>query len=641
MKQKRIKQKTIRNIKQTPFFAYDLETYSKKKGNGYIHDVYLITLVSDKETKVWFKDNEDHNIIREFINYIKEQYPNYKGFAHNAGNFDARHILNELEANEFLNKNKTCLVKDGSILALYLQNNVSLVDSFQLLPRPLRVLAKEFKLDISKGDLDHDKITIKTYKNYKEEAIIYCIKDSQILYDVLKHFQQTILSHNISSIDPLSCLTLPQFAFQTFRTEKYYPEEWNLYKLDKYKYNFIASGYYGGKVDVFRTYAKSDTQGIHYYDVNSLYPYAMLNTMPEGVGIWFNGKDIDLNNFFGFLEVTVKVPENLQIPILPLRHDGGLYFPKGTFTSIQFSEELRYAIKYGYEVVSIKKGLSFDKRDNVFHKYVNEFYILKEKEAKTKGALYFIVKLLLNALYGKFGMKPVESEFRVIDPIDYHKYIDFCTIEHVIELKDAILIRIKDEYNTNTLKTPDFMYRKRTEGPKVFNWGRDERSPAHVSAAIASYSRIVLDQCVRALGEENICYTDTDSVISLKELPENKINNSALGYWKEEGRYVEYYAFGPKIYTLKPKERSPYKEVNKCAGIPSSEVKEALNSLRETHKYTSKQILHFKKDHKTMDIQTNVNYTKTITAYSTKKRIFYNDRLQTDPVVYPDDFKEI
>lgn len=641
MKQKRIKKKVINSVKQTPFFAYDLETYSKKKGNGYIHEVYLITLVSDKEIKVWFKEEDNQNIIREFIDHIKENYPKYKGFAHNAGNFDARHILNELDSNEFLNKNKTCLVKEGSILALYLQNNVTLVDSFQLLPRPLRVLAKEFKLEISKGDLPHDKITINTYKNYKKEAIIYCIKDSQILYDVLKHFQQTILSHNISPVDPLSCLTLPQFAFQTFRTEKYYPEEWNLYKLDKHKYNFIASGYYGGKVDVFKTYAKSESQDIYYYDVNSLYPYAMLNTMPEGEGVWLDGKDIELSDFFGFLEITIKAPDNLIIPILPLRHNEALYFPKGTYTSIQFSEEVRYALNYGYEILSIKRGLSFNKRNNVFHKYVNEFYKLKENEAKTKGALYFIVKLLLNALYGKFGMKPVESEFRVIDPIDYHKYLDFYTIEHMIELKDAILIRVKEDHSTNALKTPDFLYRKKTEAPKVFNWSRNERSPAHVSAAIASYSRIVLDQCVRALGEENICYTDTDSVISLKQLPEEKINNSALGYWKEEGRYEEYYAFGPKIYALKPKEGSSYKEVNRCAGIPSKEVKEALDSLRETHIYTSKQILHFKKDHKTMDIQTNVKYTKTITAYSTKKRRFYEDRLQTDPVIYPDDFDEL
>lgn len=638
MTQKKINKKTNKNTKFCKFFAYDIETYPSKKDT---HEPYLITLYSNKEIIVWFKEDPNHNIIREFINHVINNYRDHKGFAHNAGNFDARHILNELKVEEFLNKTKTCLVKEGNILAIYLKNNITLADSFHLLPHSLDKLANQFKLEMTKGSIPHDKITLKNYKNYKEDAITYCINDSKILFKVLEHFQHIIKSHNISPIDPLNCITLPQFAFQTFRTEKYFPETWELYKLDKRKYNFVAEGYYGGKVDVFVTYAKSNDENIFYYDVNSLYPHVMLNVMPEGPGQWVDGKDVDLSSFFGFVEVTVTSPKSLNIPILPFRHDGGLYFPQGTFTSVQFSEELKYALNYGYEIKNINKGLSFNKREAVFDKYVNEFYKIKEQESKTRGALYFVVKLLLNALYGKFGMKPVESEFRVIDPRELHTYIDFCTIENIVMLKDAILIRVKEEHTTDSLKTDDFLYRKETEGPRFFSWNRNERSPAHVSAAIASYSRIVLDKCIRALGEENVCYCDTDSAISLKQLPEDKINSSALGFWKEEGRYVEYFAFGPKIYQLTPKEGSKHKKINKCAGIPNKEVKQALDTLKETHKYTSNQILKFKKDHRTMDIHTNVEYTKTITAYSTKKRKFYSDNLRTQPVVYPDDFTEL
>lgn len=638
MAQKKIKLNTTKNLNLCKFFTYDLETYPSKNNT---HEVYLITLYSDKEVKVWFKEEKNHNIIREFIDHVKSNYCNYKGFAHNAGNFDARKILDQLKVDEFLNKKRTCLIKDGSILAIYLKNNITLADSYQLLPRKLSALASEFKLEISKGSIPHDQITPNNYKKYREDAVIYCINDCKILFEVLKHFQNVIINNNISPIDPLNCITLPQFAFQTFRTEKYFPQNWDLYKLDKRKYNFVADGYYGGKVDVYVTYAKSDEEEIFYYDVNSLYPYSMLNTMPEGEGVWIEGKDINIQNFFGFVEVTVKAPSTLNIPILPLRHDGGLYFPQGTFTSVQFSEELKYALNYGYEIKNIKRGLAFNKKEHVFDNYIYEFYKIKEKEAENKGALYFVVKLLLNALYGKFGMKPVESEFRVINPRELHDYIDFCTVENVIYLKDAILIRVKDDPSVESLKTDDFIYRKRVEGPKLFTWGKNERSPVHVSAAIASYSRIVLDQCVRALGEEYICYNDTDSVISLKELPEDKIDSSALGFWKLEGRYKEYYAFGPKIYQLIPKEGSKYKPVNKCAGIPHSEVENALISLREAHSYTSKQLLKFKKDHKSMEIYTNVEYTKTITAYSTKKRKFYYDQLRTQPAVYPDDFTQL
>jgi len=37
--------------------------------------------------------------------------------------------------------------------------------------------------------------------------------------------------------------------------------------------SFIRKGYYGGGTDVYEGYA----QLVYYYDVNSLYPYAMLN----------------------------------------------------------------------------------------------------------------------------------------------------------------------------------------------------------------------------------------------------------------------------------------------------------------------------------------------------------------------------
>lgn len=632
MKQKKINEKKILRKKQINIFTFDIETYSSKDN---IHIPYLITLISDKEKKVWFKE-KNNDIITEFKEHVQKHYMNYRGFAHNLGNFDGRLILDILKADEFLAPNKTCMFKDTSILAIYLKNDIVLVDSLHLLPHKLEKLAKQFKLDIVKGDLPHDKINELTYKEYKEAAISYCINDSEILYKVLKIFEGIIFYSNISDISPLNCITLPQFAFQTFRTSKYFPKHWELFKLDIKKYNFVADGYYGGKVDVFQTYAKSDNNNINYYDVNSLYPSAMLLPMPQGVGTWIEGENIDISNFFGFVEVTLEAPKSLHIPILPYRFDGALYFPQGVFTSVQFSEELKYALNYGYTIKQIKRGLSFEKASNIFDRYVLTLNKIKEKESKTRGPLYYIVKLLLNALYGKFGMKPIESEFRVIEPKDLRKYTKYCEVEHLVELKDAILIKVKDTPTLEATKTKDFFYNKEKEGPKLATWQKRERSPAHISAAIASYSRIVLDKCIRDIGEEHVCYVDTDGIISLKELSETQIDSSALGKWKLEGQFKEFYAFGPKIYNLIHNE--PTKNIDRCAGIPNSEVEQALKSLRETYTYTSIQKLNFKKDRHTMRIQTNVNLKKTIKAYSTKKRKFYPDDIITYPLISPEDF---
>lgn len=50
-------------------------------------------------------------------------------------------------------------------------------------------------------------------------------------------------------------------------------------------YDVIKKAFYGGLVDTYNI--KGDN--LHYYDVNSLYPYAMLQDMPVGVPRYIKG----------------------------------------------------------------------------------------------------------------------------------------------------------------------------------------------------------------------------------------------------------------------------------------------------------------------------------------------------------------
>nr|YP_009486079.1 hypothetical protein [Cantharellus lutescens]AWA82204.1 hypothetical protein [Cantharellus lutescens] len=82
-------------------------------------------------------------------------------------------------------------------------------------------------------------------------------------------------------------------------------------------YEFFKSGYTGGSVDVYIPYGKN----LFSYDVNSLYPYVMKSfPMPVGNPIQFEG-DITLVNkdAFGFFEVEVTAPKNMNIPLLQCR----------------------------------------------------------------------------------------------------------------------------------------------------------------------------------------------------------------------------------------------------------------------------------------------------------------------------------
>jgi hypothetical protein len=64
------------------------------------------------------------------------------------------------------------------------------------------------------------------------------------------------------------------------------------------------------------------------------------------------------------------------------------------------------------------RGYTFEK-NNVFKEYVNELYKLKENSEK--GSInYIIAKLLLNSLYGRFGMNPYKEKHFIIKESQYN-----------------------------------------------------------------------------------------------------------------------------------------------------------------------------------------------------------------------------
>ena len=158
--------------------------------------------------------------------------------------------------------------------------------------------------------------------------------------------------------------------------------------------NVIRESYFGGSSDYYKLHGIN----LKYYDINSLYPYAMLNDMPlEYLG---ESNTKDLNEIFGFVECIITCPDNIKVPLLIHREEGKVIHPVGTWKGIYFSEELKAVINYGYKV-EILKCYQFT-RGNLFTNYVNHFY---DKKKNSIGAERFIAKLQLNTLYGMFGRK--------------------------------------------------------------------------------------------------------------------------------------------------------------------------------------------------------------------------------------------
>ena len=186
----------------------------------------------------------------------------------------------------------------------------------------------------------------------------------------------------------------------------------------------IRTGYTGGSVEV---YIHKPPKGVRIkcLDVNSLYPKQMFNRlMPIGKPTYFEGyiRVID-PNAFGFFYCNIIAPDKIKHPILQthvkINNMTRTIAPLGTWSDMLFSMEMDNAMKLGYKF-EILWGYTFN-NENIFKNYVTFLYNLRN-EYPRGSALNHIAKILLNSLYGRFGM---DDNFANIEVIHKDYYADF------------------------------------------------------------------------------------------------------------------------------------------------------------------------------------------------------------------------
>jgi len=125
-------------------------------------------------------------------------------------------------------------------------------------------------------------------------------------------------------------LTISGLAMRIFLTNHYKPENKSIpLIISKSVFDDIHKSYYGGRVEVYNP-TNIDNKILYYYDVNSLYPYASLNSMPGIYSTYIEciNHKIDINDLFGFFYCKIKSNNN-YIGLLPVRTKTNLIFPLG------------------------------------------------------------------------------------------------------------------------------------------------------------------------------------------------------------------------------------------------------------------------------------------------------------------------
>jgi hypothetical protein len=243
---------------------------------------------------------------------------------------------------------------------------------------------------------------------------------------------------------------------------------------------------------------------------------------------------------------------------------------KGTWCTIELNEAVLngYQVLKIYEVWHFNKTTKYDKTTNtggLFASYVNEFLKIKEEASgmpahvmteteidnyiksfydaegitldvekikKNKG-LHAVVKALLNALWGRLGMKTNRNKIKLIT--EQSEWFKFCP-------NNQYIIHYVNYCNNNNQIQVFYNEAEQLHNPS-------SKNNVVIAAFVTAHARIKLHREMMKLGDR-LLYTDTDSIIfiSRKNIYEPPLGDN-LGDFTDETEgdpIVEFVSAGPK-----------------------------------------------------------------------------------------------
>jgi hypothetical protein len=271
------------------------------------------------------------------------------------------------------------------------------------------------------------------------------------------------------------------------------------------------------------------------------------HSMPIGRPIAFEGniRSIDPQAFgFFYCKITSRyATNNLLHPLLQRRVEtsngirtiAGL----GSWEGWIFSGEMDNAIKFGYSF-EILNGYQFEK-GYIFKDYINKMYNLRLKYDKG-DPMNLIAKLLMNSLYGKFGMK---LESTLMEMFDISSETETTLFKEMLEVfGNSIQDFIEIDNHILTIRKSMLNYTY-NEDDDLYH-GLDVN--ISIASAITGGARMWMS-VLKNNSNFNLYYSDTDSAVVDQPLPAFMVG-SELGQLKLEHTIKRAVFLAPKVYGL-------------------------------------------------------------------------------------------
>ena len=368
-----------------------------------------------------------------------------------------------------------------------------------------------------------EKVKIKDFKRVSTEKLKKrCKIDVIILRELIFKLIDFFKKHECGNF----AYTIASQSFNAFR-HKFMKHEIFIHN-NPMACELERKSYYGGRNECF--FIGKIPEKVYKLDVNSMYPYVMLNNKFPTKLVRFFNEEVDLKRFLKFMkkyliiaEVTVKIKK----PCIPVyMKEKGLCFPIGTFKTVLCSPELCLTLKYG-KILKIHKFALYEGKE-IFKDYVSYFYGLRKRYIKQKNDVFSLfTKIFLNSLYGKFGQKnEIWERSEKYDGLS--EILGIKNGYHEFEDIDRKLVKVK------FVNGKAFKFKGYYEFYNGF---------VAISSFVTSYARAYLFKLMEKA--KTVYYVDTDSVFTNKEGYLNLHNNGLVNSYElgklklEEKGFIE------------------------------------------------------------------------------------------------------
>lgn len=425
-------------------------------------------------------------------------------------------------------------------------NKVTFQNSYNLIPMSADKIAKNFRMPISKLEIDYDKERPAGHEMTEEEKA-YISNDVEIIARAIHYFYE-------NGLDKMTIGSCALAEYKNILTDRKFRMFFPPANYDRE----VRESYHGGYnyLDPYfenRILSKGIVLDINATHAKSLYSCEL----PYGEPIFFRG-EYQQDELYPLYVQAIRCQFKLKegyIPTVQIRHGSDFniseYLTHSGKTEVVLwltSVDMEIFFKH-YDVYNPEffGGWKFKSCVGLFDEYIEKWNGIKMQAKKDENwALYTIAKGMLVALYGKFGTLPqVKSKI---------PYLDDKT--GIIEYKDS--------------------YPKETDGVYL---ALASFVTAHSRKRIISAFQKIRDAHNEGKTKANVFYTDCDSLhIELNGEDEStflkncglEIDELELGKFKVEGRFQRGKYLRGKCYIQEIEENREHKLKITVAGMPES-----------------------------------------------------------------------